>query len=60
MLIVNCFERLRTRTKKNSDHQKQSQHIAIWQISAQFHYYLRKGGGREWKQPGGGGDSRNN
>ena len=33
------------REQKNSDHQKQSQHFVIWQISVLFHYYLSKRGG---------------
>ena len=56
LIVLSAF----VREQKNSDHQKQNQHFVIWQISALFHYYLSKGGGREWKQPRGGGDSRNN
>ena len=52
LIVLGAF----IREQKNSDHhQKQSQHFVIWQILALFHYYLSKGGGREWKQPGGGG-----
>ena len=40
LIVLSAF----IREQKNSDHQKQSQHLVIWQISAQFHYYLRARG----------------